>query len=65
MVISDIMTRVSGKVHTQSVEDPVAGDRGVRSEAEGSPKVRASVPPGGNRLRKSFAGQEGGAEMRV
>ena len=28
MVMFDIMTRVSGKVHTQPVEDPVAGDGG-------------------------------------
>ena len=46
--MSDIMTRVSGKVHTQPVEDPVAG--GVRSEAERLANARAtagSVQPGG------------------
>jgi len=68
MVMSDTMTRVSGKVHTQPVEDPVAENGGVRSEAERLANARAtagSVQPGGNRLRKSFAGQEDGAEMRA
>ncbi len=43
MVMSDIMTRVSGKVHTQPDEDPVAGDGDVRSEAERLANARATA----------------------